>query len=237
MPSITDVASLIQQLADLVKNTRTLIEAVNDGRKFLESHYPDAGKDMSELVEQVHLTIEGLAQVTGLLSGFKFSLETGGGGAPVSAAELARFNDYVIAQKKEKTRLKRNIRKLKADCERVRVLRDKLDARAGKPSWGAMFTLLGTKSKKRAAELASILSGFYADDLRMIDLISQTLKTAELALKEVEHTLAPNGLAEPYLAPEAAQILNSYALLFEETNARLDGLADQLNDVKISLQT
>jgi uncharacterized coiled-coil protein SlyX len=144
------------------------------------------------------------------------------GKAAVAAnRELARFNDYVIQQKKDIAKLKTRIRELKANCEKVRTLRDKLDARTESRSRGSMLLLSGEKAQQRALELHGSLSNFYADDQRMIELFRQTLELVENGIRDVENALGPPGMLNPYKIPEAAQILQAYAVLFYKPQNKL----------------
>jgi len=236
MPLVREVAEAIKLLGDVVKSTREIIDAVNDGRKFLAATHPEAQQDFSDLFGQMQLAVEGLAEVTKIISGFRFVARTDNENLDIAARELARFNDYVIEQKKDIARLKNNIRKLKADCDKVRVLRDKLDAQTQSRSWGSLFTLFGAKAQQRAHELCSSLSNFYADDQRMIDLLRQTLELAEGGIKEVEDTLGPPGIANPYNVPAAAAVLSSYAVLFDAPQSELHSLADILSETRTALR-
>ena len=237
MTLVSEVASLIRELADVVKNTREIVDAVNDGRKFLASRHPEAQQDFSDLLGQMKLTVEGLSKVTKVISGFRFVYDGAALNRETAERELSRFNDYVIEQKEDITRLKNSIRKLKADCEKVRALRDKLDARTKTRSWGSMFGLLGlgAKAQQRALELHGSLSNFYADDQQMIYLIRQTLKLAENGIKDVEKVLGPPGTANPYNVPTAAEILGIYAVVFDKPQNELDRLANILSDTQTDL--
>lgn len=235
MPVIKEIAESIKLLGDVVKSTREIIKAVNDGREYLKRYYPDAQGDVSGLLQQMQRAIEGLASVTKVFSGFRFVIAGTSVNTVTANRDLARLNDYLIAQRDNVSRLKGKIRELKADCDKVRQLRDKLDARAKTKTWGSMFKLFGLKAQKRAQELHSALSEFYADDQRMIDLIGDNLKLAEQALAEVEDTLGPPGSASPYNVPMAAQVLGLYAVLFRDSHSELETLADDLNDARMAL--
>jgi chromosome segregation ATPase len=237
MVLVSEVADVIRMLADVVKNTREIVDAVNDGRKFLASRYPEAQQDFGDLIDQMQHTVEGLAEVTKLISGFRFVSDGGAIDRETADRELARFNDYVIEQKKDIANLKNRIRALKADCEKVRVLRDKLDARTETRSWGSLFGLLGAKAQQRSLELHSTLSNFYADDQRMIDLFRQTLELAENGIQDVENALGPPGMANPYNVPAAAEILGTYAVLFDAPQNELHRLADVLSETRTALRS
>lgn len=235
MVLVSEVADVIKMLGDVVKNTREIVEAVNDGRKFLASRHPDAQKDLSKLIHQMQLTVEGLAKVTSVISRFRF-VTAGGTVVPATASrELARFNNYIVKQERDVARLKNRIRTLRADCEKVRKLRDKLDARTETRSWGTMFGLLGAKARKRSLELHNFLSTFYADDQRMVELFRRTLDLAEKGIKDVESALGPPGTQNPYSVPMAAEVLRTYAVLFDEPHNELHRLADTLSEARTAL--
>ncbi|HEX9275158.1 MAG TPA: hypothetical protein VGA51_02030 [Casimicrobiaceae bacterium] len=117
MALVKEIAEVIKLLGDVVKSTREIVDAVNDGRKFLASRYPEARQGFSDLFAQMQRTVEGLAEVTKVIMGFRFV--TGGEAVDRETAgrELARFNDYVIEQKSDIAKLKNRIREMKADCE------------------------------------------------------------------------------------------------------------------------
>jgi uncharacterized coiled-coil protein SlyX len=235
MVLVSEVADVIRELAGVVKNTREIVDAVNDGKKFLASRHPEAQQDFSDLLGQMQRAVEGLAEVTKVITGFRFASDGGAVDLETAYRELARFNGYVIEQKKDVDKLKNSIRKLKADCEKVRALRDKLDARTKTHSWGSMFGLLGAKARQRALELHSSLSTFYADDQQMIDLFRQTLALAENVINDVENALGPPGMANPYNVPAAAEILRTYAVLFDKPQNDLHRLADDLTEAQTAL--
>lgn len=236
MALVSEVAAVIKMLGDVVKSTREIVDAVNDGRKFLAARHPEAQQDFSDLLGQMQLTVEGLADVTKVISGFRFVSDGRTVDRETADRELARFNDYVIEQKKDVAKLKSRIRELKADCEKVRTLRDKLDASTESHSWGSLFGLFGAKARQRALELNSTLSNFYADDQRMIDLVRQTLELAENGIKDVEDAIGPPGMANPYNVPAAAEILRTYAVLFDGPQNELQSLADVLSEVQTALR-
>jgi hypothetical protein len=50
-----------------------MVDAVNDGRKYLRSKHSKAQAEFAELLAQMQATVEGLADVTGVISRFRFS--------------------------------------------------------------------------------------------------------------------------------------------------------------------
>jgi hypothetical protein len=235
MPLVTEIAESIKLLGDIIKSTRAIIDAVNDGREYLKRYYPDSQGDLADLLQQMQRAIEGLASVTKVMSAFRFAIADSSVDRGTAERDLSRLNDYLIAQREKSSTLKGSIRKLKADCDKVRRLRDKLDAQTKTQTWGSMFELFGPKARKRSLELHSALSDFYADDQKMIQLLSDTLTLTEKALTEVEDTLGPPGTANPYNVPMAAQVLGLYSVLFRSPNEGLDNLADELNKVRMGI--
>lgn len=235
MVSLRDVADVIKLLGDVVKSTREIVEAVNDGKEYLKTRFPDAQDDLVSLLVQMRRTIVGLAEVTKVISGFRFVYDGVSVNRDTADRELARFNKYIIAQKVSVENLQTNIGNLKANCEKVRILRDKLDARTKTRVWGSMFGLLGAKAKKRSLELHGVVSNFYADDQRMIDHITATLALAERAIEDVNNSLGPAGTMNPYNLPSAAALLGMYATLFQAPNVELHRLAEDLEAAKHAL--
>lgn len=235
MPLVKEIADSIKLLGDVVKSTREIVKAVNDGREYLKHYYPDAQGDLGSLLRQMQRAIEGLASVTKVISGFRFVVAGNSIDRATADRDLARLNDYLIAQREKASILRGSIRELKADCDKVRRLRDKLDTRTKTHTWGSMFELFGSKARKRSQELHSALSNFYADDQRMIQLLSDSLALTESALAEVEDALGPPGTSNPYNVPIAAQILGLYAVLFRAPHDELDSLADDLNHARMAI--
>jgi chromosome segregation ATPase len=237
MGIVKDVAEVVKLAGDVVKSTREMITAFNDGRVYLKRNYPDATNDLTELLEQMQQAIEGLASVTAVISGFRFSIAGNSVDVESAQRDLSRLNEYLIRQGEKTSSLRGSIRTLKANCEKVKELRDKLDARSKDRSWGSMFELFGAKSLERSKELHSALSNFYTEDQKMIDLLTDTLELTEKALAEVEEALGPPGTQNPYNVPVAAEVLGLYATLLRPTDKNLHNLADEMNKVRMALTT
>jgi len=229
MPVVREIAESIKLLGDAVKSTREIITAVNDGKAYLKHYYPDAQADLSSLLQQMQRAVEGLASVTKVISGFRFVVVGTSVQRATAARDLARLNDYLMAQREKASILKGRIRKLKADCDKVRTLRDRLEARTKAKTWGSMFQLLGVKTLQRSQKLSSDLSGLYADDQRMIGLLQDSLGLTEKVLVEVEDSLGAPGTADVHNVPIAAQVLGVYAVIFRASHDELDNLADDLD--------
>ena len=226
MTIVHEMADAIKLLAELVKNTRELAKAVQDGRGYLIQQHPEAKASLVTMLTEMQTTVEGLADVTGVVTGFRFTIE-----GNARDFEPARFNQYVIEQSKKVAKLRGNLRSLKGSCKKVREARDKLNALAGnRGDWAAMFRLFGDQRRQRDTELASALSNFYADDQRMIDVIERMMRFSETALDEANEALGPAGHADPYKATDAAAVLNVYAAVFKQSGKELDALVKTLEE-------
>jgi hypothetical protein len=235
MAIVNEIAAVIREVAAVVKDTRDIVKAVHDGAAFLAATDPEAQKDFSDLLDQMQRTIEGLARVTSVIGGFRFDTEDAEAD-PVSASrQLDRFNDYVIRQKEDIATLYGSIRKLKADCEKVNELVDKLGAKANERGVGTMFGLLSSQARAQSGRLQGFLSQFYGADQEMIVLFRQALAIAENGLREVDDALGPPGRADPWNIPQAASILGLYKTLFDEPQRDLVRLADELSEARTML--
>lgn len=226
MAGVSDIAEVVKMVADVVRNTREIIQAVNDGRKYLERNYPDSKDEWADLLYQMQLTVEGLAEVTKVVSAFRFS------GGPAADYETVRFNDYVIEQKAKLVELNGRLRDLKGSSGKVRDLRDALNAHSEDRGWASMFGLLGEKGRRDAIELASVLSNFYADDEKLADTIRRMMELAEAAVNDVDAALAPAGIADPAFIPDAAAVLDVYATIFAEPQRELNTLVQSLEETR-----
>lgn len=223
---VRELADSIQILADVVHNTRELADAVKDGREFFAREHADAKKDLVTLLSQMQKTIEGLASVTSVVTGFKFT-ETGAG----VDYEPARFNEHMLAHKKKVAGLRGNIRELKGNCKKIRIARDKLNELAGnKSDWAAMFRLFSKQRRQMNARLAQTLSNFYADDQQVIWVVERLLDLSQAALTEADEALGRAGTASPHNVGAAAAVLNVYAAAFKQSEADLEALVTTLNE-------
>src|SRR4051794_36136939 len=89
--SVKDVADGLALLAAIVRDTRAIVQAVNDGRAFLKSQSPQTIPTLVALLEEIQITIVGLAEVAKLLTGFAFNQSKA-----MSDAETVRFNNNLI---------------------------------------------------------------------------------------------------------------------------------------------
>jgi hypothetical protein len=62
-----------------------------------------------------------------------------------------------------------------------------------------------------------------------------SLDLAQQAIKEVDGALGPPGTANPYNVPLAAEILRTYALVFDKPQNELQELADVLSEARTAL--
>ena len=170
--SVRDIAEAVRLIGDVVKSTRTILEAINDGRKYLERHAPNTAQYWAEIMRQMQITVEGLAEVTKVVSGFAF----GFGASGPTESDLARFNDYVLAQEAKVVELRGRLRQLKGSSGRVQELREVLNRYTTQTGWSSMWGLLGDRGRREAEQLASLLANFYADDMRLVETIDYMIR-------------------------------------------------------------
>lgn len=232
MSVVREMADALQLLKEVVSNTRDLVDATKQGRQVLRSKFPEAEPQFEELLTQMRKTVAGLAEVTSIVSRFKFTVE----GTAVDS-EAVRFNDYVIGQAGKLADLRSHMADLKGSSGRIRDLRDDLNRLAAKSDWWSpMFMLLGVSRREEAERLAGQLSNFYADDERMLGAIESMLHVAETAIEEVNEALGGRGAAYPHLVPVAAGVLRIYADTFAQSQTELDRLAASMTEVITSLR-
>ena len=216
MTLVRELADGLNLIAEVVQNTQSLVKAIRDGHEYLRREHPEAEREWAALIREMQLTVEGLAQVTKVMSSFTFVA------GPAAAQEPVRFNNYVIDQKGHVAALKGRLRELKGSSGKVRAVRDSLDARGRTKGWGSMFGMLGQQGRRDAQHLAGVLSNFYADDERLVEAVTSMLRLADRAVKDVQKALAPGGVASPAYIGEAAAVIQVYAAVFARPERELD---------------
>ena len=88
MTAVGEVLDSVKALADLIASTRTILDALRDGRAYLERNHPDAKEDLAKLLEQMRITVAGLSKATSVVTDFWFTID-----GSARDEEPSRFND------------------------------------------------------------------------------------------------------------------------------------------------
>jgi len=136
----------------------------------------------------------------------------------------------VIARRAKLDQLGQRMSSLKGSCDKIRKHRDAMDKQASE-NWSGWALLLGEKRKQRRLELASHLGFIYADDLRILNLITQEMDAARAALREVSTALGGPAGASPKNVPKAAKVLGEYAVAFEALRRQCSDVAEELTQL------
>ena len=72
MSAIKDIAELLGQLSEIVKDSRSILKAITDGKEYLARRFPNSSKEFVQLPRQMQITMEGLAKVTAVARSFRF---------------------------------------------------------------------------------------------------------------------------------------------------------------------
>jgi hypothetical protein len=225
--TIGDLADGLSKLASIIQDTKVLVKAINDGRDFLKAQNPQAIPKFAALLVEVRATVVGLANVTRIVSDFKFNASD-----DLSQAETVRFNNYMMERRGMVTALKEGgIKSLKGNCEQIMRIREDLQSQAGKRNMASMFGLLGGKQQERIYKLSEVLVNFYGADLEIIKTIEDMLKLSEAAVEDVQSALLDgNGMMQGYNIPKAASRLQFYSDLYKKSQAQLDILLTDIDD-------
>ena len=223
MTVIAEVRDAISLIADLVDQTRTILDALTDGRAYLAKNHPDAKGDLSDLLEQMRAPIVGLHSAARIVSDFDFTVD-----GSERDREPARFNEHLIALGERQASLSENISLLKGSCTRVLRLSQDLDARAQDRPWWA---LLGDRAGQQANELGRTLHRLYGLDSDMADHARAVLHATERSLDEVRAILRAgrdSAAVSVKNVNAAARVLHDQALGVRPQLSRLENLRDEL---------
>jgi len=224
MTAIAEVRDAVAAIAQLVDQTRTVLDALADGRAFLQKNHPDARGDLADLLEQMRVTVVGLHSASRIVTDFDFTVD-----GSDRDRQPARFNEHLMRFTERVASLDEDVSRLKGSCTRVLKLSEALDARANERPWWA---LLGDRAGQRAAELASTLYELYGIDGDMADLARRVLEASEASLREVRSVLragADTNAATVNQIDRAAAVLHEQADELRPQIARLIELRDALS--------
>ena len=222
--SVKDVADGLALLAGIVRDTRAIVQAVNDGRAFLKSQSPQTIPTLVALLGEIQVTIVGLAEVAKLLTGFAFNQSKA-----MSDAETVRFNDYLIKRQARVKKLRGQISSLKGSCDKINLLSAEVERDAGRRNMKSMWGLLGAKVRLRSKDLSRTLSDFYGADQKIILAIEDLLRRADDAILDIQGALGEPGYMYGINVPIAAARLQLYAAAFKQSEEQLDQLVEDIN--------
>jgi hypothetical protein len=223
MSVVEEIRAVVKLVADMVDETRAILEAINDGAAYLRKYHPAAKPDLAELLEQMRVTVAGLISVSRVVTDFDFTVD----GSALDR-EPARFNEHRLSAGRQAAALEENIRLLKGSCTRVHHLTEALNKRAGNRPWWA---LLGDRGGARAAELAGTMHRLYGVDQDIIRHIERMLRVSETALRDVRKALRRGSGSSVGQVQVAARTLHQHAEEFRPLETRLKQLRNELGDL------
>jgi hypothetical protein len=222
MTVLRDVSDVVKVVGDLIAGMRDILGALRDGRAYLKRNHPDATGDLTELLEQMRITVAGLRTAIGVVSYFEFTID----GTDIGR-EPARFNDMLMQRRSEVADLKADISRLGNSCSKVSALNAALNKRANDKPWWA---LLGDRAGQRAGELGDQLYRLYGIDVNIIYRISKTLDTSDEVLNAVRGALrAGHGNSVDNVA-RAAAVLDEHRKILIPAEEKLARLEEDLSD-------
>ena len=227
MTVIGEVRDAVRAMADLVAQTRVILQAIKDGTAYLQKNFPDAQGDLSELLEEMRTTVVGLISASRVVPDFAFTVD----GSDLGR-QPARFNDHLVKSGKTLSRLKEDVSRLKGSCTDMIAIRDRLGDRAGSAAW---WTVLGIPDKAQATaqKLQVAFGRLYEIDVTMTQQAGVVLNGTEQALERVRAALltGPDTSAMSVdNVQRAAKVLHDQAVVLRPQLRELEELRDDLSD-------
>jgi hypothetical protein len=227
MTVVREVKDAVQVIADLVGQTRVILQAIKDGTAYLQKNFPDAQGDLSELLEEMRTTVVGLISASRVVPDFAFTVD----GSDLDR-QPARFNDHLVKSGKALSRLREDVSRLKGSCTNMIDIRNSLGERADNAPW---WTVLGIPSKSQgtAQALQGAFSHLYDIDLEMTQQAEVVLNGTERALERVRAELltgpGTSGMSVANVK-DAARVLHDQAAVLRPQLRELEALRDDLSE-------
>lgn len=227
MTVIGEVREAVRAIADLVGQTRVILQAIKDGTAYLQKNFPDAQGDLSELLEEMRTTVVGLISASRVVPDFAFTVD----GSDLDR-QPARFNDHLVKSGETLSRLRSDVSRLKGSCTDMIEIRDHLGDRAGNAPW---WTVLGISDKAQvtAQKLHLAFTKLYEIDYAMTQQAEVVLDGTEEALERVKAALLTGtGTSAMSVAnvKKAAKVLHDQAVVLRPQLRELEELRDDLSE-------
>lgn len=219
-----EIRDAIKEIAQLVKDTRSLVKAYKDGAEFLNRNHPEIKADVAAMYAEMMRTMQGMAEACSIVTSFDFTVS----GSDVDR-QPARFNEHYLEQRGKAERVRQLNERLKAKCDVVETHARAIAKKAKVPE-PLVFRAFGFRSKKRERELGELLFETYRNDAFLWRIVETMQGAVENALNEVRDALgSPN--VKPENVPHTAEVLGRHAAGFRELRSRCDNAVNQLYDV------
>ncbi len=222
-----DIRQVVRDIKHLVTQSKELIQAVRDGRAYVEKFHPNEKGLLSELLEQMRATFAGLISVSRLVTDFDFTID-----GSDRDRQPSRFSEYLVQARTDLESLESNLTILKASCTRVHLLGQALQMRADKESWWYLF---GDAIGDQAGRLAPQFDALFGVDATMITNLTNAMIASREALDDVRDALRDGAGLSVDNVSRAAAVLHERAAEYRPVEWELKQLRDELSGLIATL--
>ncbi len=223
MPIIQEVTDGINLVASSIQNIRTIYNALNDSKVYLEMKHPDVKDDVAAMVVEMRKTLQAIAAASSIITHFRFNISD-----DEIAHEPTRFNDYLIDHKMQARDVEGQLDSLRGHCGKIRDHAERLELKAQRARLPDMFALLGLNSREREEELSNALQEVYNEELAIHVSGWNLHRILNQALDEINAALGPPGVMDAANVAAAAALLGEYAEPFNKLESQANFAALQL---------
>jgi hypothetical protein len=209
MTIVQEVTDAIDLITRNINNIRTLVEACQDGGKFLMTHHPGVRDDLGAMCHEMQKTLHAIAAASAIVTHFRFTVAT-----DAMHAEPARFNDYLMEHKSQALEVRDQLETMRGHCHVIREHAASMEKTADSFSLRSLFSLIGVDSRERQDELRAALEEIYNDEMAYHATMSAMSDAVHRALEAVQDALGPSGAMDPVNVPIAAEVLGAHADAF-----------------------
>lgn len=223
MTAIAEVLDLLKVVADGIGNVRTVVEAARDGEKFLRTHYPDAEKDLADLLDEIGKLTEYLADASSIITGFAFTVT----GSDVDRQPRA-FNDLLVQRQAVFARFDNQLQLTRTHCSRIDDYGDALLKKAQERGLHNLFGLLNAGSEQ-AQRMSDLVLDVWTNDQTLLREFKSMSEAVRRALDDVQAALGPPGQMLIENVPAAAALLGEYSTAFVPIQLEADEVKRELH--------
>ena len=194
MSIIKEVTDGIDLIASSIRNIKTIVDTVKDGKGYLDSRYKEAKADVVQMLDEMGKTMITMSKISSIITHFSFIND------PAHyVSDMEELRDQIRNSKSELEALEQNIDSNRGHCSVIRHHAEKI--KEGN-KLDSLFRIFGIDSKEKNEELSGRLRRIYDDEHNQYMAVDMLCANLKIAIDDVYNTLGGAGMIDPTKVPD-----------------------------------
>ena len=207
MGSIKDILEMLDDVASGISNIKTIITAVDEGKGYLSSRFPELNKDLGLMCREWTKTLRLIAMDASILTSFSFVIDES-----IAGSQLSKFDDEIRKRIDVSGQLKSQLHEFRSHCHVIQKHKERIERGSMMDN---IFSALGIRADDRNAELSGLLQQLLDEEAQSFYVSGQMSNAVDIALRDIRDQLGPPGEMHPDNLPKASKKLREYYVKFK----------------------